>query len=218
MKLAPLIRYAPPRYPTESILRENPAFLTALPNRWRNNRFALGTLASVLTLSAQWQALAQENAATSGSNPRVAPLFIHGEGKGAYGCMVTNPPMFLTEGDAREVIETEMKKAGLQFPEAKFAHTIANVDIPITYIYPPDETEKKEPKTRKGMLSLTGYNSKKQIGYVFISVDDIKKWEKKIPGNGALFPTTALWMPPKHFNPASPHAKGRKLSRFSMTR
>ena len=121
MKLASLTRYAPPRYPTEAILRENPAFLTALPNRWRGNRLALGTLAGVLTLSAQWHALAQENAAVSGSNPRVAPLFfpqglVMGEPKAIF-MLTENEVQAVAENVARALIEDEMKKAVRHFME-----------------------------------------------------------------------------------------------------
>ena len=183
MKLAPLTRYAPPRYPTEAILRENPAFLTALPRRWRGNRLALGTLAGVLTLSAQWQALAQENAAASGSNPRVAPLFEHGKGQGRFGgAGGYGDVQFLTESEAREVIESEAKKAGLVFPKIKVSHKFSAVDIPVIDLFGRFWEPKRDvPKTRLGGLELDGYHPGKQIGYVFISTEKLHKWWEEDP-------------------------------------
>ena len=172
MKLAPLTRYAPPRYPTEAILCESPAFLTALPNRWRNNRLALSTLAGVLTLSTQWQAFAQENAVTSGSNPRVAPLFMSDKERYIMGEPLSLP-FFLTESEARTIIEVEAKKAGVTFPKDKTAPTLANVEIPII------DRKPDEPRTRKGELTFTNYHPEKQFGYIFVSKEQVQKWQKK---------------------------------------
>lgn len=43
----------------------------------------------------------------------VAPLFIHGEGRGATGCVVIAPPVFITEEEARQIISEEMKKENI---------------------------------------------------------------------------------------------------------
>ncbi|XHR27970.1 MAG: hypothetical protein ACFUZC_18825 [Chthoniobacteraceae bacterium] len=59
---------------------------------------------------------------------RVAPLFAHGKGQGAFGCVVVTPPVFLTEAEAREVIEEEAKKAGVDFTER--GHKLSKVPVP----------------------------------------------------------------------------------------
>jgi len=44
----------------------------------------------------------------------VAPIFDHGKGRGAIGCVVMAPPVFLTEEDALQVIQDELSKAGIE--------------------------------------------------------------------------------------------------------
>ncbi len=45
----------------------------------------------------------------------VAPIFEHGDGRAATGCMVIAPPVFLAEEEARQIIREELQKFGLQF-------------------------------------------------------------------------------------------------------
>jgi len=59
---------------------------------------------------------------------RVAPIFVHGDGEGSTGCGGLNPIGFLTEDEAREVIEDEAQKAGLAFTGR--GRKLANVPIP----------------------------------------------------------------------------------------
>ena len=44
----------------------------------------------------------------------VAPLFEHGEGRGASGCVVVAPPVFLPEDEAMAVLREELRSAGVQ--------------------------------------------------------------------------------------------------------
>ena len=43
----------------------------------------------------------------------VAPIFQHGEGRAATGCVVISPPVFLTEEEALQVIKEELGKHGV---------------------------------------------------------------------------------------------------------
>lgn len=45
----------------------------------------------------------------------IAPLFIHGSGTGAVGCIVMSPPVFLPEEEAIELILSQLRKEGFQF-------------------------------------------------------------------------------------------------------
>jgi O-acetyl-ADP-ribose deacetylase (regulator of RNase III) len=45
----------------------------------------------------------------------IAPLFIHGSGTGATGCIVMSPPVFLPEEEAIEIILSQLKKKGFHF-------------------------------------------------------------------------------------------------------
>jgi len=45
----------------------------------------------------------------------VAPIFRHGAGHGSFGCKAVNPPVFLSEDEARQVIIEEGETGGLSF-------------------------------------------------------------------------------------------------------
>lgn len=47
----------------------------------------------------------------------VAPIFEHGDGRGAVGCVVANPPVFLSEEEALQVITEELAQAGLMLSQ-----------------------------------------------------------------------------------------------------
>lgn len=55
--------------------------------------------------------------AQAGAKAVVAPIFEHGEGRGATGCVVVNPPVFLSEQDAMQVIREELPKSGVSLSE-----------------------------------------------------------------------------------------------------
>lgn len=141
MKLAPLKDYRGPGYPTQEILDQHPELLRVLPRRWHNNPLVLGALAGLLGLMEQSLARADENKPAL----RVAPIFEHGKGQGAFGCVVANPPVFLTEAEAREVIEEEAKKAGVEFPER--GHKLGSVPVPFLERYVVWEDPKPSPIT-----------------------------------------------------------------------
>ena len=47
----------------------------------------------------------------------VAPVFAHGEGRGATGCIVLAPPVFLSEEEALQVIREELARVGIKLDE-----------------------------------------------------------------------------------------------------
>ena len=55
--------------------------------------------------------------AQTGTLVTTAPLFRHGEGLGATGCVVVHPPAFLSEEEALALITDELKKNGVNLTE-----------------------------------------------------------------------------------------------------
>jgi hypothetical protein len=53
-------------------------------------------------------------AATEDGKTIVAPLFKHGDGRGATGCVVHSPPVFLSEEEAMQIIREELAKIGVR--------------------------------------------------------------------------------------------------------
>lgn len=130
----PLKRVAPPRYPTHLEVSTDPDLLRRnLPQRWIT-RPKLATTATLL-LSIGFAACErpQESPTEDSSEAQpaaakhpdcvavVAPLFKHGEGRGASGCIVVVPPVFLTEDEAWSVIFEECNNRGVHFTKPSFA-------------------------------------------------------------------------------------------------
>ena len=179
MKLSPLKNYRGPDYPTRAILQQHPELLRALPRRWQNNAVVLGTLAGLLTLMEQSTAQAGDKATL-----HVAPIFEHGSGHGAFGCVAVSPPVFLTEAEAREVIEDEAKKADVDFAER--GHKLNGVALPVTdevptfaQTDPKDAKKKAGKKSQIGDLELNGWDARLQAGYKFVALADFEAWEAK---------------------------------------
>ena len=110
---------------------------------------------------------------------RVAPIFVHGEGRGAFGCVAVNPPVFLCEEEARQVITEEAKKSGILLePDAR---TVSKVPLPVTDRYAFVKRPSKQ-RTQSGSLQLDGTDRKRAVSYEFVSCADFDAWEHKDSG------------------------------------
>jgi hypothetical protein len=197
MRIKAVRRYIAPQYPTRDYLLEHPELLRWIPKRWRKNRLVLGVLGMIVPLIVGCSTSeADDNEAKAPSTGiRVAPLFVHGNGRGAFGCVVVNPPVFLSEDEAQQVIRDEAKKAGIEFKDTQL--TFTGVMTPVTNRFdfiakenaaeeagrqPKEKPQPPKPKTQKCDLSLDGYDEKHGIAYEFVSDDDFNCWETRKPG------------------------------------
>jgi hypothetical protein len=121
MKSKPVRKYAQPKYPTRLEIAARPALLHRhQPPAWR--KWPELTGAAGLFLLADTARLEAADGPPNGSPNRaqaqavavVAPIFEHGEGRGATGCIVMAPPVFLSEEEALQVIREEMAAKGVQ--------------------------------------------------------------------------------------------------------
>lgn len=189
MRVQPRRRYAAPAYPTRAYLLEHPELLRWVPKRWRRNPLVLAVLGMALPLLQSHATGGEDAKGTAPAAIRVAPLFLHGDGRGSFGCVAINPPVFLSEDEARDVIREEAKKAGLNL--AKTDLTLKGVSLPVTNQYEfledldqssekkADQSERaKREKTQKGDLALDGYDAKHRVAFEFVSQKDFEAWEK----------------------------------------
>jgi hypothetical protein len=95
MEPKPVTECKTPSYPTRrEILTGAATFaLTSFAGCWR-----------VLGETAQGKAI-------------VAPVFEHGTGRGATGCVVISPPVFLSEEEAMQIIREELAKHGIRLKD-----------------------------------------------------------------------------------------------------
>jgi hypothetical protein len=109
----------------------------------------------------------------------VAPIFQHGEGRGATGCVVVSPPVFLSEEEAAQILREELVKHGIRL---KAGGTLEDVRVPPVIREPkaikrPDGGTRitwsvVEAADRAKPLVLSGMDSDKKIAVAFVSRDD----------------------------------------------
>ncbi len=137
LTIAPVKIYEAPRYPTLAVHTTDPAFAVRyIPRSWATKNVTLGLLAAY-TLSgsavigasgdaiAGTQPTAEQGQTTKNRDPEqstserasIAPVFIHGNGRGATGCVVIGGPVFLSEDEAIEIVRAELERGGLSFEE-----------------------------------------------------------------------------------------------------
>lgn len=178
MDIRPVKKYKTPDYPDKQSSIENPELLSQLPDRWKKNIYVQAALSTLLifTLSS---CRGKETGGTSiiEKEAMVAPVIDHGAGRGSFGCMSIAPPSFLSEEEAYQVIQEEGKKYGITFEKNNLE--LKDVGIPETkyYLkYDEEDTGEVIDSSRKGDLTLDGYDEEKKIGFEFISREDYENW------------------------------------------
>jgi hypothetical protein len=160
----PVRQYGTPRFPSRPILDEHPEILHLIPQRWQANPVVLAALVGLVTLATGCKAASATEPQPKATS-LIAPLFIHGEGRGTFGCRAVNPPVFLSEAEAREVIIEEAKKAGVKFVNDSSVLGSLKVDL-----HTPGKAKQTVP------LTVDGKDNKKNISFVFVSQSDTEKW------------------------------------------
>jgi len=118
----------------------------------------------------------------------VAPVFEHGTGRGATGCVVISPPVFLSEEEAMQIIREELAKHDVHLEKGKvlqgvrlFPRIVRSDEKHNRYIaeqnYENDpewrefikKNPKKEDPFRPRPLELDGIDSQRNIAIEFVS-------------------------------------------------
>jgi hypothetical protein len=173
-RLKPLRHLPPPRYPTWDRVREDPSLLLReLPARWQRHSVVVAALTAA--------ALGTSTAArqTSPAKRPIAVVFEHGQGQGSYGCVSVAPPAFLSEEEARQVVASELSRAGLTLvPGGK---TIPDLVRHRYYLLAKGDQRWDYKKARveetgaPGLLTLDGYDAAKRVGYVLVSQSNYRE-------------------------------------------
>jgi hypothetical protein len=117
-KPRPRRAYRTPRYPTRLQVRADPELLARhMPLGWRTAAGAAGLLAFVTATGAAGAAVDASVPGPDDGMSLVAPLFEHGEGRGAVGCIIVAPPVFLSEEEALLIIREELSEHGVELSE-----------------------------------------------------------------------------------------------------
>jgi len=174
MKSKPVRRYPRPRYPTRLEVAARPGLLRRhQPPAWRQWPELTGAVG--LFLLADTTLLRAANSPAKNGPTRaqtnavavVAPIFQHGDGRGATGCIVMSPPVFLSEEEALQVVREELAAKGVQLGTNKVA--VAGVPAGSTWIRPgeksptPFESDAADPK--------------KKVSVEYVSDSDAREWD-----------------------------------------
>lgn len=183
MEITPLRDYPRPEYPTAAAFHKNGRMLFHyIPRRWRFVK-TLGSVLVFTVLSGLCACSLQNGEDSTDKTASVAvPLFVHGEGRGSYGCESVAPPVYLSEDEAAQVIRETAKEYGLSFTGEG---TVSGDALPYTSLF--DTMD----ETYKGELPLDGYDEATGLGYLFVSRDDIVAWQKdtRVYSSFAFFDT-----------------------------
>ncbi len=109
----------------------------------------------------------------------VAPIFQHGEGRGATGCVVLSPPVFLSEEEGMQILREELAKYQIHLKEGGI---LEGVRIPARmedFRWVTSEDGRREFKEgpveipgQAKPLKLDGIDSDKKIAVEFVSQND----------------------------------------------
>lgn len=173
MEITPLRDYPRPEYPTAAAFHKNGRQLMRhIPRRWRFEK-TLGSVLAFTILSGLCACSLQNGEETAGNDKAsvAIPLFVHGEGRGSYGCESVAPPVYLSEDEAAQVIRETAKEYRLSLTGEG---SVSGDALPYTNLFGSIE------ETYKGELPLDGYDEATGLGYLFVSHDDIAAWQKDI--------------------------------------
>ena len=202
MKIQQINHYRAPEYPTLDETRHDAHLLERLPHRWMSARplvslASVGLLAKALTAQADEAPKATpaeiaQKPATQVPHPTreqaaatqtkrlataVAPLLdeaLEHDGRGAFGCVALNPPCFLSENEALELIQNELEKAGLKLKDGM---TVEGLEAPVKAKSESAFTSRPE----KVSLGITRYefdlgDPEKSVAVEFFSRRDHDHW------------------------------------------
>ena len=205
MEIKPVKNIEEPKYPLKDEVAAE-VLKNSAPKRWASSGAAKAALAA-LTAAALAGCTPQiptagvplpPSAVTESSFPtpeisvfagapaiaaiRVAPLFEHGAGRGAFGCVMVTPPAFISEAEALAVINEIAKGYGLKFSDAGKAR-FSNVLRPATELSSSDDTTRLPRAEVYITLTADFCDDKKGVAIEYVSIDDVKEWSVRPSGS-----------------------------------
>ena len=217
MKIQPVKVYKPPAYPTYLESKQDARLLERLPRRWWKNDSIASLIGTGFFMqvvcagcdndaapaTANREIAAPQNpgpertgvarAARTSPITRVAPILedaLANDGRGGFGCVAISAPVFLSEDEALDLIQTELKKAGLKMQKSV---SIDGLPVPSTpqsreervkemveEMKKADWEEKIKPrvtKLEKGSYAFDLGTADKSLAVAFLNGDDLGQWK-----------------------------------------
>ncbi len=202
MEARRVTHYNPAAYPDKDAVLIDHDLLVTMPTRWKRSAAICAALTATVALLTACKAeagsgvVAETTAAiatpeitqsptpsptpapTPSPTPKIlreVPVFEHGTGRGSFGCMVVNPPIFLSEGEALDVIREVATENGLRFGGTAI---LDDIGIPVVGDIASRSQEAMEYKTKKGTVLLDGFDEERRIAFEYVSADDMDAWRE----------------------------------------
>jgi hypothetical protein len=191
MKSRPVRKYAQPKYPTRLEIAARPALLHRhQPPAWRKWPELTGA-AGLFLLADATRLLAADNPPKLGQTPTeatataiIAPIFQHGEGRGATGCIVMSPPVFLSEEEALQVIREEMASKGVKLGtnQTTLAGTtvervVSSVPVASTGATKGTKPAVRSVESKQEPPKADAGDPKKKVFIEFVGASDARHWD-----------------------------------------
>jgi hypothetical protein len=189
MEIKPVTEFYEPDYPKlEDFLRNPHSIVNHAPERWKGNSVLWAALISLAVGNQSCDFIQNKhsriefiriherfnkNDSKENEIPKdssfVAPLFHHGDGIGAYGCVVIMPPVFINELEAKQIILNELKKENLLFDttEQPVRKILIKTDKKLWEESNGDYKVRDTTELRE--LTFDGYNKELNFAFCFLS-------------------------------------------------
>ena len=201
METKPVTNYKTPNYPRIEVVLSHPDLLMKnMPQKWKTNKVIVTAMVS-FTLSAYsgesdskpgiplhehvWRDkknpsdLENQNASDSA---HIAPIFVHGEGVGASGCVMIAPPVYLSEAEARNIIQAELDKEGISIEDKFKGDNLIIKTKKVVYNWEgkKDEFRYKDTLEEKKYIP-DAFNQKMNLVIEFVSMEDFENYADREP-------------------------------------
>ncbi|MCK5149015.1 hypothetical protein KAR48_19825 [bacterium] len=187
MQLKPVKRYQRPKYPTQLQVWDQPELLKQhVPAAWIRKTELMGLMGLFLVVSCQLDqdVMGPELKATDAAV--VAPLFKNGSGTASMGCMIMNPPVFLSEEEAIHVIMEELKIRGIEITDINRPISALPVKHNAYFISDPYSHGRIEIPEEVKPLEVDGFVETQKIAVEFVSYRDHRLYSPQDNDNGGL--------------------------------
>ncbi len=197
--------YPEPRFPSRAQFGNDPArLLRYIPERWQRCRLAFsalmafalarteGALEASPTAQHQSPTPSDQSQTTARSDKtarvEVAPIFVHGEGQGATGCVAIAPPVFLSEAEALDVLWQELEQAQLGFERrpAGAGVTLAEGETQLVFDF-------FSPELKLGVSFIGAHNYARLAGRsAYACPDDVSDGSRECMSTAGFYDTLNL--------------------------
>ena len=157
------------KYP--KLLMEN------LPPKWKYKTEIAGIVGFLLAVNCRTDYSILGSDIASDAPAIVAPIFENGDGYGSTGCVVINPPVFLSEEEAIAVINNLLKVKGFHLSENNIP--MENITVYHNKLCAYQNPERTEIPGENRPLEVDAYDSNKKLAIEFVSKTDSDKFQKK---------------------------------------